>query len=248
MRSTILAATLVFAVPALAQPIPVGDPGFEDTIIGSCSFIQGFRLPSPWTMRNNTAGGAWEPGNCWDIIPFEGTNVAYSNNGTIQQTLSTNAVPGAGYTLSVAVGRRTNPCCPFRPTVLALEAGTGQSPIIILRREILLAEAPAPGTWSRYRVTGTLPAGAPSGLPLVITLKCDGAQVNFDAVTLERGNGCPADFNGDGFLDFFDYDDFVNCFENNVCAPGSSADFNQDGFVDFFDYDDFVAAFESGAC
>jgi hypothetical protein len=57
---------------------------------------------------------------------------------------------------------------------------------------------------------------------------------------------CPADFNGDGFLDFFDYDDYVNCFETGVCPPGKTADFNGDGFVDFFDYDDYVGAFETG--
>jgi hypothetical protein len=56
---------------------------------------------------------------------------------------------------------------------------------------------------------------------------------------------CPADFNGDGFLDFFDYDDYVACFEG-FGAPGCDADFNGDGFVDFFDYDDFVLAFETG--
>ncbi len=57
---------------------------------------------------------------------------------------------------------------------------------------------------------------------------------------------CPADFNGDGFLDFFDYDDYVNCFETGVCPAGKNADYNLDGFVDFFDYDDFVQAFENG--
>jgi hypothetical protein len=57
---------------------------------------------------------------------------------------------------------------------------------------------------------------------------------------------CPADFNGDGFLDFFDYDDYVNCFETGACPEGRTADFNGDGFADFFDYDDFVAAFEAG--
>ncbi len=57
---------------------------------------------------------------------------------------------------------------------------------------------------------------------------------------------CPADFNDDGFIDFFDYDDFVGCFETAVCPPGKTADFNGDGFVDFFDYDSFVGAFESG--
>ncbi len=55
-----------------------------------------------------------------------------------------------------------------------------------------------------------------------------------------------ADFNQDGFLDFFDFDDFVACFEGFACPPGVEADFNQDGFVDFFDYDDFVFRFEAG--
>jgi hypothetical protein len=57
---------------------------------------------------------------------------------------------------------------------------------------------------------------------------------------------CPADFNTDGFVDFFDFDDFVACFEGASCPPGQSADFNADGFVDFFDFDDFVAAFDLG--
>ncbi len=54
-----------------------------------------------------------------------------------------------------------------------------------------------------------------------------------------------ADFNEDGFLDFFDYSEFVDCFEGN-CPPGFDADFNRDGFVDFFDYLDFVFRFEAG--
>ncbi len=57
---------------------------------------------------------------------------------------------------------------------------------------------------------------------------------------------CPADFNGDGFVDFFDFDDYVTCFESEVCPPCRSADTNGDGFVDFFDFDDYVTAFETG--
>jgi hypothetical protein len=57
---------------------------------------------------------------------------------------------------------------------------------------------------------------------------------------------CPADFNGDGFADFFDFDDYVTCFESGVCPPGKTADFDGDGFVDFFDFDQFVNAFETG--
>lgn len=57
---------------------------------------------------------------------------------------------------------------------------------------------------------------------------------------------CEADFNADGFVDFFDFDDFVSCFESSACPPGTSADFDRDGFVDFFDLDAFVTAFEAG--
>ncbi len=57
---------------------------------------------------------------------------------------------------------------------------------------------------------------------------------------------CRGDFNNDGFVDFFDYDAFVLCFETGACPPGGDADFNDDGFADFFDYDDFVARFEAG--
>jgi hypothetical protein len=53
---------------------------------------------------------------------------------------------------------------------------------------------------------------------------------------------CPADFNRDGTLDFFDYLDFVQAFD----AESPSADFNHDNTVDFFDYLDFAQAFDAG--
>ncbi|MDX2116721.1 MAG: DNRLRE domain-containing protein [Planctomycetota bacterium] len=53
---------------------------------------------------------------------------------------------------------------------------------------------------------------------------------------------CAADFNGDGFLDFTDFDAFVEGFEAGTAA----ADFNADGFLDFTDFDAFVTAFEAG--
>ncbi len=57
---------------------------------------------------------------------------------------------------------------------------------------------------------------------------------------------CPADVNGDGFLDFFDYSAFVACFEGQGCEPGTNADYNLDGFADFFDFADFSSDFEGG--
>jgi hypothetical protein len=57
---------------------------------------------------------------------------------------------------------------------------------------------------------------------------------------------CPADFNDDGFVDFSDYDAFVQCFEGEGCPNGRTADINGDGFIDFFDYDEFLEDFDFG--
>jgi YVTN family beta-propeller protein len=62
------------------------------------------------------------------------------------------------------------------------------------------------------------------------------------------GNGvpdecdCPADFNRNGSVDFFDYLDFVAAFDGN----DPRADFDRSGTIDFFDYLDFVMAFDAG--
>lgn len=56
-----------------------------------------------------------------------------------------------------------------------------------------------------------------------------------------RLRACGADWNSDGFLDFFDYGDFVTDFEST-----SGADFNGDGFTDFHDYTGYIEAFELG--
>ena len=46
-----------------------------------------------------------------------------------------------------------------------------------------------------------------------------------------------ADFNRDGFVDFFDDADFDDCYVGNGCPAGQTADLDLDGFVDLFDYD-----------
>lgn len=57
---------------------------------------------------------------------------------------------------------------------------------------------------------------------------------------------CGADFNGDGFIDIFDFVDYVTCFEGGDCPGVKDADFNEDGFADVYDFIDFVSAFERG--
>jgi hypothetical protein len=73
---------------------------------------------------------------------------------------------------------------------------------------------------------------------VLVTSPCGTATSRTATVT----RGCVADFNCDGFNDFFDYDAYVEAFEGGTPI----ADCNNDGFIDFFDYDCFVAAFGAG--
>lgn len=67
------------------------------------------------------------------------------------------------------------------------------------------------------------------------------ALVHSARVTV-RNKPCYSDFNRDCFLDFLDFDDFVEAFQAGLPI----ADFNGDGFLDFQDFDEFVTAFEMG--
>ncbi|QOJ00803.1 MAG: hypothetical protein HRU70_09980 [Phycisphaeraceae bacterium] len=72
---------------------------------------------------------------------------------------------------------------------------------------------------------------------------------DIDPVDEPRGESvpvCEADFNLDGFVDYFDFFDFIACFERGECPAGRDADLNLDGFLDFFDVDAFIDAFERG--
>ncbi len=53
---------------------------------------------------------------------------------------------------------------------------------------------------------------------------------------------CPADLTGDGVLDFFDVQVFLNLFSANDLA----ADFTNDGVLDFFDVQEFLNLFAAG--
>jgi hypothetical protein len=83
---------------------------------------------------------------------------------------------------------------------------------------------------------------------LVIQSRQAGSSAEFEPLnyseikSLLEAPPCPADFNGDNTVDFFDYLDFVGAFD----LQDPSADFNNDGAIDFFDYLDFVAALDAG--
>jgi len=106
------------------------------------------------------------------------------------------------------------------------------------------ATSPVPGTYP----TRTLSLSHASGFDSVVVHydarppTCQDYGPIFLADNMLVTRGCRADFNADGFLDFTDFDTFVNAFESGE----SAADFNADGFLDFTDFDAFVMAFETG--
>ncbi len=71
----------------------------------------------------------------------------------------------------------------------------------------------------------------------VVTNQCGSDITNAAILSV-----CPADFNLDQTVDFFDYLDFVDAFSSSFPI----ADFNNDSVIDFFDYLDFVDAFSTG--
>lgn len=111
-----------------------------------------------------------------------------------------------------------------------------------------------PGQWRVGSINGVLATPAQiqdvlldlQGIYIHTEWKSGADDTSVDNIVIGHAVGCPADFDGDGTPDFFDYDAFVVCFEGGSCPPGKTADFDGDGTVDFFDYDAFVVAFEAG--
>ncbi|MBX3323347.1 MAG: hypothetical protein KF757_10185 [Phycisphaeraceae bacterium] len=66
--------------------------------------------------------------------------------------------------------------------------------------------------------------------------------LNLVAIAEQPTTSCPADFNGDGLVDFFDVSAFLAAFS----ASQPSADLNDDGVHDFFDVQIFLGQFSAG--
>ncbi len=112
--------------------------------------------------------------------------------------------------------------------------GTADTTVFPEHSQLLHAALIGQGVDSTLRLV----PGAGHGLPLTE----NAAAIEFFARVLGTPAPCAADFNRDGFNDFFDYLDFVDLFSRGLPA----ADVNRDGTIDFFDYLDFVDAFSIG--
>jgi len=173
---------LALPVPANAAVNIVTNGSFE-TLPGTglpfgcgvdCSFSIG---PIPGWITNG-ATGQFQPGppsttTFFSSVP-DGVTVAYSNGGSISQTLGITAVAGQLYNFSVAFGRRSDGT--FDPTATAV-LNVGNNFVIAT------GVAPTPGNWSTY-MASYLATALDAGAPISVVLNASGAQGNWDDVNV----------------------------------------------------------------
>ncbi|MFO0875036.1 MAG: hypothetical protein U0575_13830 [Phycisphaerales bacterium] len=225
----LLAAACIPSV-AGATEIPVVNPSFESPAYATCSWA----AAAGWVNA-----GAWNPGFGNTCAPLNGfpngvpdglqTGWVNSPNLPIKQTLPATVEPNALYTLSVAVGRRSDGF-PMGSYKIQLTAGD------LVLAEDLNSLSPAPGSFVTSTISALVPPGDPAiGLPLTIKLfVVTGPQADFDDVHLfvEGGGAVQGDLNGDDHVDGADLGLLLGAWGTCASCANCPADLNHDCVVD----------------
>jgi hypothetical protein len=158
---------------SLAAAVAIDNPSFEDPAQASGAYAPG--APTGWSG----GGGVWNPaGGVLGPVP-DGNQIGFLNagaNGTITQTLPNTLLPNTIYTLSIAVGGRTDGSNPGTDYAISLLAGStvlaSMTPVI-----------PPTGSWTTltatYTTTGTVLPGS-----LQLSIGTQAGQLDFDNVKL----------------------------------------------------------------
>lgn len=175
---------MTVSLSASATDIPIANFSFEDPPLADG--VWNSSIPF-WTISGGSAGvwnprlfqtGGFDPTQVF-IDGIDGVQVAYSNAGDIEQSLSALLTEGYKYTLTVWIGGRN--------TIYS----NNPYAVILAGDSILLADATGlntPDSWIKETVTYTAFPGDPLASEyLKIRLENnDGVQVNFDKVTLDE--------------------------------------------------------------
>jgi len=178
----VLVWTLSFASQTFAGPIVVNNPSFETAGAGglpflcgtACSFSTDGVIPG-WVTTGTT--GLFKPGPPANTLYFnsvpDGVSTAYSDGGTISQTVLPAVILGDVYTLTVSIGNRKD-----------LNSPLGTAALVVNGNTFLAAGVPAtPGNWSTFTATYTGLA-ADVGKAITIRLATTGVEGNWDNVVL----------------------------------------------------------------
>jgi hypothetical protein len=178
-----LLSLLIVVSPSVAGPIAIQNPSFENPLCGSPGSACG---PVGWTISGGFAGAFLPTSAAWDSIP-DGSQVAWSNGGTLTQALADSILPDTVYTLSVWVSQRWS-AGSFLPQIELLG---GDTPLFAMNNSNAGGSAPTTNTdgtygWVNWTMSWTSPSsGAIIGQPLAISLGSSGTQTDFDSVSLD---------------------------------------------------------------
>jgi len=171
----------LLTMPAMADGVAIQNASFEttnpltSTCAGAgCAFNFG---PIPgWTITG--VGGSFEPSSTFLNLPLpDGNIVAFSNGGTISQTLTSSLLADTTYTLSVFIGNRLDGL--NSTYTIALDAGSTQ----LCSFSGSSATVTPKGGFADETCTFNSGSTFPTGL-LSIILSAGGPQVDFDNVSL----------------------------------------------------------------
>lgn len=178
-----VAFVVFFSGSAFANPILVNNAGFETLssvpLMGCNGANCMFNYSSiPGWINDGVDNGQFQPGTPSNFIYFNtaqpdgSPTVAYSNSGTISQTVGVTVQTGMVYTLLVDFGRRN-------------VGGFGAEADLLINgiQYQALGLTPALGNWGTYTATYTALA-ADLGKTITIELRTSGIQGDFDNVRL----------------------------------------------------------------
>ena len=165
--------------PAFANSIPIQNFSFETTnpLNISCGACGNYNLgPIPgWTSTGVT--GSWQPGPASFNQPLpNGSIVAFTNGGSLSQTLSDSLLANTAYTLSVDVGHRLDGFA--TNFIIQLFAGS-----TLLNSITGFSGTITPGAFATQSFSYLSGATVPLG-NLAIVLSSSGTQSVFDNVQL----------------------------------------------------------------
>jgi hypothetical protein len=167
-----------------ANSIPIQNASFEitnplTTPCGTGCAFNGGPIPG-WTTVGGLQG-TWQPSSAYFTSPVpDGSLVAYSNGGTISQTLSASLAANTLYTLTVAVGNRLDAVVNNLATTYIIQLFAGNT----LLNSITGSNTTIPlGTFMDVSFNYLAGVTVPSG-NLSIVLSSVGPQSDFDNVRL----------------------------------------------------------------
>uniref|UniRef100_Q01R59 Ice-binding protein C-terminal domain-containing protein n=1 Tax=Solibacter usitatus (strain Ellin6076) TaxID=234267 RepID=Q01R59_SOLUE len=182
----------------VASPIGISNPSFEIPYCGG-TLDPVTCMPDSWTVYDppGVFSGTFRPlSTAWDSIP-DGVQVAFSNGGTLTQTLAATVAPNTTYTLSVWVSQRWS-AGSFLPDIQLL---AGSTPVIAMSNSNPGGAAPTTNpdgtyTWQDWIMSWTSSSAEPLiGQTLSIVLGShalvgvDATQTDFDNVSLTANSG-----------------------------------------------------------